>query len=125
MAITTTTTLAPPIAQSYAYKLLRSRTRALIHGLPLETKELMLNNGNTVRFRRYIPLVTDTTPLGNSGATPPGQQLTAIDIDAQVQWYGTYVTSNEQVVLTSQDPVDFKAGVKSTLIDLEAVVAYC
>jgi len=105
MAITTTTVLPPPIAQSYAYKLLRSRTRALIHGLPLEQKVLQKNNGNTLRFRRYIPLVTDTTPLGNSGATPPGQQLRAIDIDAQVQWYGTYVTSNEQVVITSQDPV--------------------
>ena len=124
MAITTTTVLPPPIAQSYAYKLLRSRTRALIHGLPLEQKVLQKNNGNTLRFRRYIPLVTDTTPLGNSGATPPGQQLRAIDIDAQVQWYGTYVTSNEQVVITSQDPVNFRAGVKSTLIDLEAVVAY-
>jgi len=105
MSITTTTILPPPIAQSYAYKLLRSRTRALIHGLPLEQKVLKRNSGDTLRFRRYIPLTTNTTPLGNSGATPPGQKLTAIDIDAQVQWYGTYVTSNEQVVLTSQDPV--------------------
>ena len=105
MAITTTSILPPPIAQTYAYKLLRSRTRALIHGLPLEQKVLQRNSGDTLRFRRYIPLKTDTTPLGNSGATPPGQQLTAIDIDAKVQWYGTYVTSNEQVVLTSQDPV--------------------
>jgi len=104
MAITTTTILPPPIAQSYAYKLLRSRTRALIHGLPLEQKVLQINNGNTLRFRRYFPLVTNTTSLGNSGATPPGQQLNAVDIDARVQWYGTYVTCNEQVVLTSQDP---------------------
>lgn len=105
MAITTTTVLPTPIAQAYAYKLLRSRTRSLIHGLPLEQKVLQRNNSDTLRFRRYIPLVTDTTPLGNSGATPPGQQLTAINIDAKVQWYGTFVNCNEQVVLTSQDPV--------------------
>jgi len=105
MAITTTSTLAPAIAQAYAYKLLRSRTRALIHGLALEQKMLQRNNSDTLRFRRYVPLVTDTTSLGNSGATPPGQKLTAINVDATVQWYGTYVTCNEQVVLTSQDPV--------------------
>lgn len=105
MPITTTDVLAPPIAQSYAYKLLRTRTRALIHGLPLETKTLDLNSGNTLRFRRYNPLATDTTPLGNTGATPPGKQLTAVTIDAEVQWYGTYIQTNEQVVITSQDPV--------------------
>ena len=102
--ITTTSILPPPIAQSYAYKLLQSRTRALIHSLAVESKTLQLNNGDTLRFRRYTPLALVKTPLGNSGATPPGQKLTAVDIDAKVQWYGTYITSNEQVVLTSQDP---------------------
>lgn len=104
MATVTTTILPPPIAQSYAYKLLRSRTKALIHGLPLEQKVLQRNNGDTLRFRRYEPLVPDTTPLGNTGATPPGQTLRKVDVDARVEWYGTYVKSNEQVVLTSQDP---------------------
>ena len=105
MPIVTTETLPPPIAQSYAYKLLQSRTRSLIHGLPLTSKILKTNNGDTLRFRRYIPLTIDTTPLGNTGATPPGQTLTEVTIDAKVEWYGTYITSNEQVVLTSQDPV--------------------
>jgi hypothetical protein len=36
-------------------------------------------------------------PLGNSGVTPPPQNLTAVDIDAKLSFYGTYVTINEQV----------------------------
>ena len=44
-------------------------------------------------------------PLGNSGITPPPQTLSAVDIDARMSFYGTYVTINEQVTLQSQDPV--------------------
>ena len=34
----------------------------------------------------------------------------------------TYVSLNEQVTLQNQDPVDISAGLKSSLIDLEAEV---
>jgi N4-gp56 family major capsid protein len=61
--------------------------------------------GRFLRMRRYDKLSTATVPLGNSGVTPPGQQLSAVDIDAEVQFYGTYVKINEQVTLQSQDPV--------------------
>ena len=44
-------------------------------------------------------------PLGNSGITPPAQSLTAVDIDAQMSFYGTYVQLNEQVTLQNNDPV--------------------
>lgn len=44
-------------------------------------------------------------PLGNSGVTPPGQNLTNIDIDAKVSFYGTYVAINEQVTLQNQESV--------------------
>jgi N4-gp56 family major capsid protein len=51
------------------------------------------------------PLNTALVPLGNSGQTPPAQQLTAIDIDSVISFYGTYVLLNEQVTLQAQDPV--------------------
>lgn len=77
------------------------------------------NGGTTLRMRRYNPLNTAMVPLGNSGVTPPAQTLTAVDIDARVSFYGTYVILNEQVTLQSQDPK--KYGVyKPSLIDLEA-----
>ncbi|MGD0331224.1 MAG: hypothetical protein ABSB40_12415 [Nitrososphaeria archaeon] len=44
-------------------------------------------------------------PLGTTGVTPPAQQLTAIDIDAKISFYGTFVQLNEQVTLQNQDPV--------------------
>jgi N4-gp56 family major capsid protein len=56
-------------------------------------------------MRRYNPLATAPVPLGNSGVTPPPQTLTAINIDAQMSFYGSYVLLNEQVTLQNQDPV--------------------
>jgi len=41
----------------------------------------------------------------NTGVTPPAQNLTAVDIDAKISFYGTYVILNEQVTLQNQDPV--------------------
>jgi len=63
------------------------------------------NGGTTLRMRRYNPLATALVPLGNTGVTPPAQQLTAVDIDAKISFYGSYVILNEQVTLQSQDPV--------------------
>lgn len=58
-----------------------------------------------MRMRRYNPLNTATVPLGNSGIEPPPQALSAVDIDATVNFYGTYLLLNEQVTLQNQDPV--------------------
>ena len=56
-------------------------------------------------MRRYNPLATALVPLGNSGVYLPPQNLTAINIDAKMDFYGTYVYINEQVTLQNQDPV--------------------
>ena len=63
------------------------------------------NGGTVLRMRRYNPLATAPVPLGNSGVTPPPQTLSAINIDAQMDFYGTYILLNEQVTLQNQDPV--------------------
>jgi N4-gp56 family major capsid protein len=70
------------------------------------------NGGTTMRFRRYNPLATSPVPLGNTGVTPPAQELTALDIDAQISWYGTYVILNLGFTLN-----------KSKVIDLDPEVA--
>lgn len=56
-------------------------------------------------MRRYNRLALATTPLGPSGINPPAQTLSAIDIDAQVQWYGSWVVLTDQVSLINEDPV--------------------
>jgi N4-gp56 family major capsid protein len=77
----------------------------MIHKIPAMLKNMPRNGGTTLRMRRYNPLNTALVPLGNSGITPPAQNLSAIDIDAKISFYGTYVILNEQVTLQNQDPV--------------------
>lgn len=102
---TTTSVLTPPIRESFSYKLLSVPVPFFIHRIPATRRRMARNAGQVLRMRRYRPLDTATVPLGNSGVTPPPQQLTAINIDAQIEFYGTYISLNEQVTLTSQDPV--------------------
>jgi N4-gp56 family major capsid protein len=105
MAVTTTTVLPAPVQQSFSMKLLSVPVPNMIHKIPAMLKRMPRNGGRTLRMRRYNALSTAMVPLGNSGVTPPAQQLTAVDIDAQMDFYGTYVVLNEQVTLQSQDPV--------------------
>ena len=105
MSITTTSVLPAPVQQSFSFKLLSVPVPYMIHKIPADLKAMPRNGGTTLRMRRYNPLATATVPLGNSGITPPPQQLTSINIDAQMDFYGTYILLNEQVTLQNQDPV--------------------
>jgi hypothetical protein len=49
--------------------------------IPAMRKNMPRNGGNTLRMRRYNPLQTAMVPLGNSGITPPPQNLTAVNFD--------------------------------------------
>lgn len=105
MAITTTSILPAPVQQSFSYKLLSVPVPNMIHNIPAVKKQMPRNGGKSLRMRRYNPLATAMVPLGNSGITPPAQELTAVDIDATISLYGTYIIINEQVTLQAQDPV--------------------
>ena len=122
MAITTSSVLPAPVQQSFSYKLLSVPVPNMIHKIPAMKKRMPRNGGTTLRMRRYNPLATALVPLGNSGVTPPSQQLTAVDIDAKIDFYGSYVQLNEQVTLQNQDP-KMNGVSKLSLIDLEAEVA--
>jgi len=97
MAITTTTLLPAPVQQSFSMKLLSVPTPNMIHKIPAVLKTMPANGGTTLRMRRYNPLETAMVPLGNTGVTPPAQTLSAVDIDAEISFYGTYIQLNEQV----------------------------
>ncbi len=105
MSNTTTSILAAPVQESFNQKLLAVPTPNFIHSLMAMKKRMPAQGGTTARFRRYNPLPVAMVPLGNSGITPPGMVATAIDIDAKMSFYGSYVQINEQVTLQSQDPV--------------------
>jgi N4-gp56 family major capsid protein len=105
MGITTTSLLTAPVQQSFSMKLLSVPVPHMIHKIPADLKSMPRNGGTTLRMRRYNPLATAPVPLGNTGVTPAPQTLSAINVDAQISFYGTYVLLNEQVSLQNQDPV--------------------
>ena len=104
MSITTSCVLPAPIQQSFSFKLLSVAVPYMIHKIPAELKNFPRNGGTTFRQRRYNPLATAPVPLGPGGITPPPQQLTALNIDATIDFYGTFILMNEQVTLQNQDP---------------------
>lgn len=105
MTITTTTVLPPPVQQWFDNVLLSRPMPSLIHTKMAMKKELPEHVGRSVRYRRYSNLATATVPLPDSGLTPPGQVLNATDIDATIDWYGTYCTITDQVMAINEDPV--------------------
>lgn len=105
MTITTTNALPAPVQQWFDNVLLSRPMPKLIYKQMALKKEIPPNSGRSVRYRRYTNLATATVPLPDSGLTPPGQILNAVDIDARLDWYGTYVTITDQVMFVNQDPV--------------------
>jgi N4-gp56 family major capsid protein len=105
MSITTPTLLPAPVQQWFDDVLLARPEPLLIHNKFAMHKRMPERSGRTVRYRRYNNLARATVPLGPSGLTPPPQVLSAVDIDATIDWYGTYVILTDQVTLQNQDPV--------------------
>lgn len=103
--ITTTSILPAPVQQSFNMKLLSVKVPNFIHNIPADEYRMPAKGGTTIRMRRFNKIGTALVPLGNSGVTPPAKNLTAIDIDAKMSFYGTYIIINEQVELQSQNPV--------------------
>lgn len=62
-------------------------------------------SGDIMRMRRYNRLNTAPVPLGPAMNNPPSQTLTAVDLDAKIDWYSTWVPVTKQVSLINQDPV--------------------
>ena len=105
MTITTTSVLPAPVQQRFDMKLLSRPMPDLIHKTMAMKKRLPERSGQILRMRRYNNLQTATVPLGPNGINPPPQTLSALDIDAKVEWYGTYVLITDQVSLINEDPV--------------------
>lgn len=84
---TTTTTLPPAVQAQLSMKLLARPMPDLIHtvmGYPITMDQ---QAGDILRRRRYNNLATAPIPLGNGIVDPPAQQLTAVDIDARIDWF--------------------------------------
>ncbi len=102
---TTTTVLPPPVQQRFSAKLLSTPQARLIHGAFAIPYEMPERSGDILRMRRYTRLATAPVPLGPAMNNPPVQTLNAVDIDARIDWYGTYILITKQVTLINEDPV--------------------
>jgi len=101
---TTSTVLPAPVQQKFNAKLLATPQARLIHGMCAIPYEMEERSGDILRMRRYTRLNTAPVPLGPAMLNPPVQTLQAIDIDARIDWYATYVLITKQVSLINQDP---------------------
>ncbi len=97
MPTTTTGVLPPEVQVSFNQMILSTPVPNYIHRIPAMREHMPARGGSIARFRRYNPLASATVPLGNTGVDPDAQLLTAVDIDAEIQFYGTYIIINEQV----------------------------
>lgn len=104
MAITNQSVLAYPVQQWMDTVLLSRKEPNLIMNIFAMKKVLPAKSGDTIRMRRYTNLQRATVPLGDSGITPPSQTLAAVNIDAKISWYGTFLIISDQLTLTLQDP---------------------
>ena len=102
---TTTTALPPPVQQKFDAKLLARPMQKNIHNTFAMQKEMDEHVGSTLRMRRYTNLQQFPVPLGPNFLNPPTQVLSAVDIDAIVQFYATSVLITKQVTLINEDPV--------------------
>jgi hypothetical protein len=80
------------------------------------------NSGNILRMRRYTRLDTAPVPVNPAMMNPPSQLLTAVDIDATIDWYATFVIITKEVTLINEDPKRRNGVYKLSLIDLETYV---
>jgi N4-gp56 family major capsid protein len=103
--VTTTSGLPPAVQQTLGQRMLSVPTPNMISNIAAERDRMPKQGGSIRRRRRYNPLATAMVPLGNTGAPIPAQLQTVVDIDAKIQFYGTYVELNEQVPLQAQEPV--------------------
>src|SRR5690606_25791447 len=84
---TTTSILPPAVQQQLSMKLLARPMPDLIHTAMGHHITMDQQAGDILRRRRYQNLLTAPVPIGNGIVDPAAQQLTALDIDARIDWF--------------------------------------
>ena len=105
MPIITTTLLPAAVQRQMDEVILSTPVSAKIYNHAAVKKSMKGHSGSQYVMRRYSKLAPATVPLGPSGGTPPGQTQEPVDIVAKIDYYGTYLKTNEQVILQANDKV--------------------
>lgn len=105
MALTTRTEVAKENTSWYDRALLERAVPELVHMRWGQQRNLPMHAGtDTMKFRKYGALTTNTTPL-TGGVTPAGKQLSVTDVTSQIYQYGDYITVIDILTYESEDAV--------------------
>ena len=104
MAITTMSQVPPEVRTYFDRMLLTLARPYFIYDLFAQKRQIPLNSGDQMVFRRYGTLSAAPIPL-TDGQTPAGSQLSVTDFKAAISWYGDFVTISDQVQFVVQDRV--------------------
>jgi N4-gp56 family major capsid protein len=99
-----TTTISHALTEYYDRLLLERAVPYLVHTNFGQVRDIPVGMGDTIKFRKYGALSTNTTAL-TEGTTPAGTSPTVTDITASPSWYGDYITYTDKVSIESPDPV--------------------
>ena len=102
--ITTESVLPAPVQQRFDMKLLAVRVPNLIHTATADKRSLTEREGDIMRMRRYSKYDISPVPLDFT-TNPPPQSKGAVDIDAKIEFYGSYEIITKRVTLINEDPV--------------------
>jgi len=102
VAAETTTTLSDQVATYYEKVLIKRAQYELIMKEGAQIKRQSANEGKVIKFNRFSPLPTATTPL-TEGSNPSEVSLTGSTVSATLQEYGNKVKISRFLTLTSID----------------------
>ncbi len=100
--VTTADGMSVEMKTFYDRTLLENAQPALVHDQWAQTRNIPLNGGKTIEFRKYDELPKALTPL-TEGVTPDGQTLNVTKQEATVKQYGGYVALSDLLKLTAMD----------------------
>jgi len=104
--VTTTIQLLPPaVKKAFDDKLISVPVPAMIHNVAASRRTMPSQSGTTLRMRQFQPLTTATVPLPDDGSRIPAQTLSAVDLDAEIQFFGTFIALHERTTLQNECPV--------------------
>ena len=102
MNLTTSPGVAPGVVQYYERTLIKNVRPELVHGRDAQKRQLPLNNGKHVQFRRMVPYEAAIEPL-KEGVTPAGQEIKQTAFTAMVKPYGRHVEFSDELKLYQLD----------------------
>lgn len=108
MATNTTTSTASTTYLNKTYydrNLLENAKTKLVHAQYGQKRNIPLNSGKTVEFRRWTLFDPATVVALTEGVTPSGQDLKQTNVTATINQYGAYVEVSDMLKTTSYDDV--------------------